>query len=181
MHHSRHTKMIAACTCGSVEIEASGAPIVSAICYCDDCQEGARRIEALPGAARILDAAGGSAYVVYRRDRVMCTKGAALLEPHKIRATSATNRVVATCCNSAMLLNFDDRKHWVDIYRNRIRGQAPPAQMHMCTRFAQPEHHIPSDVPRYKGYPFKLVAKLIKARLAMSMARGRRAGPSPAE
>jgi hypothetical protein len=173
MRSSQHAKMIAACTCGRVEIEASGPPIVSAVCYCDDCQEGARRIEGLPGAARILDAAGGSAYVVYRKDRVTCTKGAALLAPHKIRETSATNRVVATCCNSAMLMNFDDGKHWVDIFRERIRGAAPPAQMHMCTRFAQPVDDNQEDVPRYRGYPFKLLAKLVKARLAMSLARGR--------
>jgi hypothetical protein len=171
MRNSPSTKMIAACACGSVEIEASGAPIVSAVCYCDDCQEGARHIETLPGAAPILDPAGGSAYVVYRKDRVTCIKGAALLEPHKIRATSVTNRVVARCCNSAMLLNFDDGKHWVDIYRERIRGPAPPAQMHMCTRFARPVDDNPDDVPRYRGYPFKFVAKLIKARLAMSLAR----------
>jgi len=53
--------MIATCICGSVEIEMVGAPIVSVVCYCDDCQEGARRIEALSGAPAVLDAAGGSA------------------------------------------------------------------------------------------------------------------------
>jgi hypothetical protein len=165
------TRTIAACTCGRVEIEASGPPIISVVCYCDDCQEGANRIEALPGAARILDTAGGSAYVAYRKDRVTCTRGAALLTPYKVRATSVTNRVVASCCNSAMLLNFDDGKHWVDIYRERIRGAAPPAQMHLCTRFERAVYDGPRDVPRYRGYPFKFVAKLIKARLAMSLAR----------
>ncbi len=175
MRHSPNAKLIAACACGSVEIEATGAPIVSAVCYCDDCQEGARRIEALPGAPRILDAAGGSAYVVYRKDRVRCTKGATLLKPRKIRATSATNRVVANCCHSAMLLNFDDWKHWVDLYRARIRGPAPPVQMHMCTRFASAGTDEPADVPRYQGYPLKLLAKLIKARLAMTLPRRRRA------
>lgn len=162
--------MIAVCACGSVEIQASGEPIVSAVCYCDDCQEGAHRLEALPGAARILDAAGGSAYVVYRKDRVTCIRNAPLLRPHKLRATSATNRVVAACCNSAMLLNFDDWKHWVDIYRERIRGPAPPVQMHMCTRFARPVDTGPIDVPRYEGYPFSLLPKLIGARVAMSLA-----------
>jgi hypothetical protein len=32
--------MAASCACGSVELEASGAPITSVVCYCDDCQEG---------------------------------------------------------------------------------------------------------------------------------------------
>ena len=33
------------CSCGSVELEAIGAPIVSVVCYCDDCQEGSSQIE----------------------------------------------------------------------------------------------------------------------------------------
>lgn len=174
MHNSPNAQMIAACACGSVEIKATDTPIACAVCYCDDCQAGARHMEALPGAPRVLDAAGGSAYVVYRKDRVCCIKGAALLEPYKIRATSATNRVVASCCNSAMLLNFDDWKHWVDIYRARIRGPAPPVQMYMCTRFASAVTDGPPDVPQFQGYPIRLLAKLIKARLAMSLTWPRR-------
>jgi hypothetical protein len=163
--------MIAACICGRVEIEVIGTPITSVVCYCDDCQEGARQIEALPGAPAILDGAGGSAYLVYRKDRASCSKGAALLKPLKIQVTSATNRVIATCCNSAMLLNFDDSKHWIDIYRDRVRGTAPPIQMHLCTRFKRSVHGAPHDIPGYAGYPFKLLAQLAKARLAMSLAR----------
>ena len=52
------TRTIAACTCGRVGVEASGPPIISVVCHCDDCQEGANRIEALPGAARILTQQG---------------------------------------------------------------------------------------------------------------------------
>ena len=44
--------MIARCTCGNVEVEAVGAPILSVACYCDDCQKGSRQIEALPGLCR---------------------------------------------------------------------------------------------------------------------------------
>jgi hypothetical protein len=163
--------MIAACICGGVEIEVVGTPITSVVCYCDDCQEGARQIEALPGAPAILDATGGSAYLVYRKDRVSCSKGAALLKPLKIRATSVTNRVIAACCNSAMLLNFDDSKHWIDIYRERVRGTAPPTQMHMCTRFKRPVHEVPHGIPGYSGYPVKFLAQLAKARVVMSLAR----------
>jgi hypothetical protein len=165
--------MIATCLCGSVEIEMVGAPITSVVCYCDDCQEGARRIEALPGAPAVLDAAGGSAYLVYRKDRVSCSKGATLMQPLKIRPTSATNRVIAACCNSAMLLNFDDSKHWIDIDRDRVRGMAPPTQMHLCTRFKRSVQGAPPDIPAYAGYPFKFVARLLKARLEMSLERVR--------
>ena len=68
----------ARCSCGSVEIEALGAPITSAVCYCDSCQAGAREIEALPNAAPVLGPDGGTAYILYRKDRVKYAKGASL-------------------------------------------------------------------------------------------------------
>ncbi|MFZ0498170.1 MAG: hypothetical protein WAU49_10685 [Steroidobacteraceae bacterium] len=163
--------MIAVCACGKVEIEAVGTPITISVCYCDDCQEGARQIEVLPGAPPILDTGGGSAYLVYRKDRVSCSRGAELLKPLKIRAMSPTNRVIAACCNSAMMLSFDDDKHWIDIYRDRVRGTAPPPRMHVCTRFKRPGQGAPSDIPTYAGYPVKFLAQLAKARLEMSLAR----------
>lgn len=43
------------CTCGSVAFRVYGAPITCVACYCDDCQEAARRMEALPGAAPVRD------------------------------------------------------------------------------------------------------------------------------
>lgn len=60
-----------ACVCGKVEYEATEPAILSVVCYCDDCQEGAHRIEALPNAPPVLDADGGPpASVLYRKDRV---------------------------------------------------------------------------------------------------------------
>jgi hypothetical protein len=163
--------MIASCACGSVELEAIGAPITSLICYCDDCQEGARQIEALPNAHPVQDSDGGTAYIIYRKDRVQCSKGASLLKRYKIGEKSATSRVVASCCNSAMFLNFDDSKHWVDVYRARVRGDIPPLQMRVCTKFKAENGNIPSDVPGYPGYPIKFLAKLLAARIAMLLHR----------
>ena len=159
----------ATCACGRVAMEAQGAPIVSAICYCDDCQEGGRRIEALPGAARVLNEDGGSDYVVYRKDRVRVSRGTELLKATKVKEGSPTNRVIATCCNSAMMLNFDDSKHWLDFYRARLRTPAPPAQMLVCTRFAPAPDSLPRDVPAYPGHPFNFIAKLLRARIAMAL------------
>ncbi len=48
-----------------------------------------------------------------------------LLKGLKLKEKSATNRVVATCCNSAMVLNFDDGKPWVSVYRRRLAGDVP--------------------------------------------------------
>jgi hypothetical protein len=134
---------IVRCSCGSVELAAIGPPIASVVCYCDDCREGSRQIETLPNAPTVQDPDGGTAYIVYRKDRVECTRGDLLLKGRKISEKSATNRVVATCCNSAMLLNFDDGKHWVDVYRARFNEDAPPVQMRVCAKF-KPEN---GDVP----------------------------------
>jgi len=60
--------MIASCACGSVEVKALGKPIVSAACYCDDCQKGAAQLEALQqtapahrGGQRQIELADGAA------------------------------------------------------------------------------------------------------------------------
>ena len=86
---------IASCSCGKVAIEAFGAPITSTVCYCDTCQEGSRQIESLPNAAPILSADGGTAYILYRKDRVKYSKGEELLKGYKIDEESTTSRVVA--------------------------------------------------------------------------------------
>lgn len=162
-----HTVLTASCACGRVGLELREAPIVSVVCYCDDCQAGARQIEALPGAPKVQGSDGGTAYVVYRMDRVSRARGGELLRPLKIRSGSSTNRVVASCCNSAMLVCFDDSKHWIDVYRERFGAHAPLATMRVCTRFAPKEVNISADVPSYPGYPLRLLARLVGARLAM--------------
>lgn len=100
------------CSCGKVEVELIGAPIACAACYCRDCDAGARRIEALPNAGPVRDADGATSYVLYRKDRVRCSNGAQLLRGSKLNEKSITNRVIATCCNSAMFVNFDRGPHW---------------------------------------------------------------------
>ena len=117
--------MTATCACGRVQLKAFGAPIVSAVCYCGDCRKGAAQIEALPNASAVRDPDSGTAYSLYRKDRFECSEGAELLKPYKLKDTSPTNRVVATCCNSAMFVNFDRGPHWVSAYRARLNGELP--------------------------------------------------------
>jgi len=73
--------------------------------YCTDCQLGSRQIEDLPNAGSVRDADGGTAYILFRKDRFKCSRGADLLKGYKLKDISPTNRVVATCCNSAMFMN----------------------------------------------------------------------------
>lgn len=156
----------ATCACGSVAVTARGAPIVCAVCYCDDCQEAGRRIESLPNAPAVLGPDKGTEYVLIRKDRVAVERGESLLRAEKLVATSPTNRMVATCCNSAMFLRFDRGPHWVSVYRSRVKDP-PPIEMRLNTKFAPDATAIPDDVPRPAGFPFAFVGRLIAARVAM--------------
>jgi hypothetical protein len=163
--------MMAGCRCGGVEVEATGAPIVSNVCYCADCQNGSRQIEELPNAGTVRDADGGTAYILFRKDRFNCTKGGSLLKGYKIKAGSVTNRVVATCCNSAMFMNFDKGPFWVAVYRARFQGELPPLEMRICTKSKPGGVAIPTDVPSHPGYPPALMVKFLIAGLAMWLRR----------
>ena len=165
--------MTARCACGRVVLTMRGAPIVSAACYCDDCQAGARQIESLPNASPVKNADGGTSYLAYRKDRVECTSGRELLQSLKLRPDSATKRVVASCCNSAVYLGFDDSKHWVDVYHSRVQGAVPPIEFRMCTRFKAAPDENSTGVPGYPGYPPRLIFRLIAARMAMWLPAGR--------
>ncbi|HEY4296407.1 MAG TPA: DUF6151 family protein [Paraburkholderia sp.] len=154
------------CACGKVECEAIATPILTVVCYCDDCQRGSRQIDALPHAAPVLGADGGTAYVLYRKDRFKCTKGRELLRDLRLKEKSPTRRVVAECCNSAMYLDFE-KGHWICAYRARFQEIAPPIQMHIQTRFKPHPDRTSIDVPAYRTFPPRFFVKLLSARIAM--------------
>jgi hypothetical protein len=164
-------RLTASCSCGAVEIEAVGRPIVAVVCYCDDCQSAARQIEAMPGASPFRQSDGGTPLIAYRKDRVRYVRGSHLLKKLKLREGSATNRRLAMCCNSVMVLDFDDRKHWIDIYRARMRGDTPAPEMRVCARGEIKGFAEPKNMPTYRGYPARFIAKLVAARLAMVLSR----------
>lgn len=166
MSHSSKNSHFASCTCGNVELETFGTPILSAACHCDDCQEGSSRIEQLRNASSILDQAGGTGYLLYRKDRMKCSKGAEHLVDYRLKKESPTRRVVASCCNAFMFLDYQ-KGHWFSIYRGRFEGHVPPLQMRIQTKFKPESSSLPSDASIYSTYPLKFIGKLMGARLAM--------------
>jgi len=158
------------CACGRVRCRATGAPIISLVCYCDDCQEAARRIEALPDAAGFREADGGTALLTYRDDRFSCTAGEELLADCKLSEAAPTRRVVASCCNSAMFLKYAPG-FWVSAYRARFEGDLPRLEMRIQTLHRQADSPLPRDVPSHRGFPIKLYARIIAARAAMMLGR----------
>jgi hypothetical protein len=155
------------CACGRVQCQAIGAPIVSLVCYCDDCQEGARNIEALPNAASFRDVDGGTPLLTYRDDRFRCSSGQELLVGYKIKESAPTKRMVASCCNSAMFLKYAPG-FWVSAYRARFGGDdLPPIEMRDQIEHRRANTALPSDATRYRGFPIRLYAKVISARVSM--------------
>jgi hypothetical protein len=164
------TSLTARCSCGSVEIEATGTPITSVVCYCESCQEGSRQIEALPNGGPVCDSNGGTAYALYRKDRVEYSKGSPLLRGYKLRDESSTKRVVAACCDSPMFLNFE-KGHWLSVYRTALRGELPPLEMRVHTKSKPPGSDLPNDIPNYQTYSVKFMVKLFAAWIAMLLRR----------
>jgi hypothetical protein len=144
----------------------TGDPIVHAACYCSSCQEAGRRIEQLPGASPVLDADGGTDFVLYRKDRVRCAQGGERLEPHRLKADSPTRRMVATCCNSAMFLDFT-KGHWLNVYRARIPGAVRPLEMRVMTSERRQGVAPPEDAPNYATRSGKFMWKLFAAWVPM--------------
>jgi hypothetical protein len=156
------------CECGKVAFEIAGRPIIGAACYCNDCQAGGQQLEAL-GVGPVLDADGGTPYLLYRSDRIRCVGGSAFLKPYKLRNGSITSRMFASCCNTAMLVGFDRTLHWASVYRGRLGAGAPPLAARVQTKFAQGP--VPDDLPRFATYPLSFVGKLAAARIAMLLGR----------
>ena len=160
----------ASCVCGRVRLMLAGEPILSAACCCSDCQAGGRLIEARPQAAAIRDEFGGTPYLIYRDDRLVCVAGEEALEGIKLSESAPTTRYVATCCNSGMYL-----KHapgwWTSVYRARAVGEAPPVAFRNKIDSLPAGVTLPRDIPAYRGFPPQLLVRLLLARLAMWRAR----------
>lgn len=160
----------ARCACGQVAFVAEGPPIISAVCYCQGCQKGGAQMTDLPGAVEVRDADGGTPYQIYRDDRFRCLFGAHHMQGHTLTGSSRTTRFVASCCNTPMYLKYGPG-HWVSAYRARFEGDLPPIEIRAQTKHRRADTPVPTDVPSHPGFPLSLIARLIWARVAMSLGR----------
>ena len=113
---------------------------------------------------------GGTDYVLYRKDRVQCVAGQEYLEEHRLKPDSPTRRVMATCCNSGMFLDFT-KGHWLSLYRNRFPAGAPPLEMRVMTKDRREGVALADDLPNYDGHSGKFMLRLIAAWIAMGLRR----------
>lgn len=160
----------AICQCGEVRLQATGTPILAGACYCTSCQRAGHQFEQLSSAPQVLDADGATSFVLFRKDRVHCIAGQEHLEERRLKPSSPTRRVIATCCHSAMFLDFT-KGHWLSIYRNRIPDGAPPLEIRTMTSERPAGVTIPDDVPAYERHSGKFMRKLLTSWIAMGFRR----------
>lgn len=159
----------ASCTCGKAAIKAAGAPILSAACYCASCRAAARRFEQAPGAPAVLNPNGAVDYCLFRKDRVSILRGREHLQSHRLTEGSPTRRIVASCCNAPMLLDFT-RGHWLTFYRDRITGEAPHVEMGVMAKDRPADRPASAPLPPYPvypGFPARFMIRLMLAWAAM--------------
>ncbi|MDO8380327.1 GFA family protein [Phenylobacterium sp.] len=156
------------CQCGGVEYRVSGPPILGAVCHCDDCREAAVQLGRLSGADPLRDTEGGTPCILFRKDQVTCLKGQERLRDHRLDPGSPTRRVIASCCDTPMFLDYE-KGHWFSVYRARLGRDAPPVQMRIQT--GGTSRRPAGPLPSYPGYPPVFMLKLTLARLAMMIGR----------
>ncbi|WP_295811195.1 hypothetical protein [uncultured Nitratireductor sp.] len=161
------------CKCGLVGLRVEGKPILSTECLCSDCQQAGSVFQSLPGAPSTLDDRRATRFVLYRKDRVHCEAGGDLLREHRLTADSKTRRVIASCCNTPIFLDFT-QGHWLSVYGNLWPSDAiPPLQLRTATGDAPASIALPDDVPNASGHGFGFFAKLMLAWAAMGFRRPR--------
>jgi hypothetical protein len=157
----------ATCRCGKVEIALEAAPVLVAGCYCTSCQRAGQAFEAMASAPPVLDADGGTPYVICRKDRVRFVRGREKLQAYLLKPGAPTRRVMAVCCNSAMFADFTPG-HWLSLYRKRFGAGAPPVEMRVMTAERRADVVLGNEVPNHAGRSGHFMWKLIAAWAAMS-------------
>jgi hypothetical protein len=110
---TQHTEL--SCECGKVQLRVEREPILCAECHCTSCRTAAAQLEALPPAHPFVEPNGGTQFVLYRKDRIHFVAGTGRLKEHRVKTSSKTRRVVATCCNTPVFLELESG-HWLSLY-----------------------------------------------------------------
>jgi hypothetical protein len=155
------------CSCGQVQLQLDKAPILTAECHCTSCRTAGAQLQQLSAAAKVIEDNGGTQFVLYRKDRVHFTRGFELLREHRLTPPSPTRRVVASCCNTPVFLEFQ-RGHWLSVY-SRLWPDAERPRIEMRTMISDRTDApaLPNDVPNARQQTFGFMVKLLGAWIAM--------------
>ena len=167
------------CACGTVQLELSGVPIVVAQCHCTSCRTAAQRLAQLPGSPVAGGAPDGVDYVLYRKDRLRITHGRAALRHFRLGPQRKTRRVIASCCNSPMLVEFDGG-HWASLYGSLWpAGTLPALDLHTMTGDRLETRPLDDGVPAGRWATTKFFATLLGAWIAMGFRQPALAAETP--
>ncbi|AKQ63817.1 hypothetical protein A176_000729 [Myxococcus hansupus] len=155
------------CACGQVQLQVEGAPIVSVECCCDSCRAAGDRLQTLPTARPVMEPHGTTRFVLYRKDRVRFIEHAGRLKEFRLTPESKTRRVVATCCNTPVFLEFENG-HWLSLYGCLWpEGTLPPLEMRTMTGDLPAGTTLPGEVPNGKWQQVSFFARLLGAWIRM--------------
>jgi hypothetical protein len=156
-----------ACLCGRCRIGLRGQPILSAECHCESCREATDHFEAKLGAAKERSATGGVPYILWRKDRVERIEGEDLMVGYRLKPGARTRRVVATCCNSPMFLEFA-AGHWLSLNAARFpASQRPAMELRTMTADRGDATPLPNDMPNPRHQTARFMLRLLMAWIAM--------------
>ena len=99
--------------------------------------------------------------MLFRRDRIACTRGADRLRAMRLTDASKTRRMIAGCCATPMYLAFDDRRPWVSAFRASFGAAAPPVEMRICTRFRRSAAAVEDGLRSHPGYPLGMFVRIL--------------------
>ncbi len=153
---------IVSCNCGQVKFEAMAKPIVTAVCYCTDCQAAGEIIDKYENVKPFREADGGTPYVTLLDKDWVALEGEDLLESVKLKSNSPTIRYITTCCHSPLFIKFHSG-FWTSTYRSRYE-MPPPLEWRNKTAKRRSNLPYADDIPRFKSFPLRLFGRLIKSR-----------------
>jgi len=105
--------------------------------------------------------------VLYRKDRVEITKGKELLRAHRLSGTAPTRRVVTTCCNSPVFLEFKGG-HWLSVYSSMWPAwRAPLPSIRTMTSDRAADVVLDGAIPSGAWQTAGFYGKLLTAWIAM--------------
>lgn len=155
------------CACGRVRLETTGAPITSCECHCNSCRAAASRLQAIANGPSVQEPNGGTRYVLYRKDRVDFPGGWGLLKSFRLTDDAKTRRVLASCCNTPVFLEFENG-HWLSLYACLWpAGTLPRLELRTMTSDLPDPSVLPNDVPNMRRQSGRFFAKLLGAWIAM--------------
>jgi hypothetical protein len=155
------------CICGGVRLRVDAAPIASVECYCNSCRAAGGRLQGLAGAPAILGAHGGTHFVLYRKDRVHFIQGNQALRELRLSGKATTRRVVATCCNTPVFLEFHNG-HWLSLYGQLWPAdQLPALELRTMTSDLDDPTALPRDVTNARWQSLSFYYRLFMAWAAM--------------